>query len=260
MKFRELEEELMKVADLKYAEDWDNSGLQCGNRDKEIKRVFLALDCTDDVIDQAISFNADLILTHHPLIFSPLKSIDSEDYIGKRIYKLIANDIVLYAMHTNFDVCAMRDELDRRVEIVDTKPLLDLPGFPGMGIGSAGNLKNEMTLAELNERIIDRFNISNLKFFGEEDRKVSRVGILGGSGKSEIDLAVKMGCDVYISGDIDHHSGIDALEKGIAVIDAGHFGLEHVFSEYMEKYLNENLGCLLVKRERWHEPFSVIKK
>jgi dinuclear metal center YbgI/SA1388 family protein len=259
MKMRELERELMTLADLKYAEDWDNSGLQCGNRDKEIRKVFIALDATNEVIDQAIEFGADLLLTHHPLIFSPLSSIDSEDYIGKRIYRLIQNDIVLYAMHTNFDVCCMREALDSRIGLEDVRPLEVLPGYSDMGIGSVGTLDTEMTLQSLMDRILERFGISNVKLFGNPDTKVRKVGVLGGSGKSEIDLAVAAGCDVYISGDIDHHSGIDALEKGIAVIDAGHYGLEHVFSEYMREYLESKFKDIEISLEIKHEPYLVYK-
>jgi dinuclear metal center YbgI/SA1388 family protein len=259
MKMRELERELMTLADLKYAEDWDNSGLQCGNRDKEIRKVFIALDATNEVIDQAIEFGADLLLTHHPLIFSPLSSIDSEDYIGKRIYRLIQNDIVLYAMHTNFDVCCMREALDSRIGLEDVRPLEVLPGYSDMGIGSVGTLETEMSLQSLMDRILERFGISNVKLFGNPDTKVRKVGVLGGSGKSEIDLAVAAGCDVYISGDIDHHSGIDALEKGIAVIDAGHYGLEHVFSEYMREYLESKFKDIEISLEIKHEPYLVYK-
>jgi dinuclear metal center YbgI/SA1388 family protein len=259
MKMRELERELMTLADLKYAEDWDNSGLQCGNRDKEIRKVFIALDATNEVIDQAIEFGADLLLTHHPLIFSPLSSIDSEDYIGKRIYRLIQNDIVLYAMHTNFDVCCMREALDSRIGLEDVRPLEVLPGYSDMGIGSVGTLETEMSLQSLMDRILERFGISNVKLFGNPDTKVRKAGVLGGSGKSEIDLAVAAGCDVYISGDIDHHSGIDALEKGIAVIDAGHYGLEHVFSEYMREYIESKFKDIEISLEIKHEPYLVYK-
>ena len=259
MKMRELERELMTLADLKYAEDWDNSGLQCGNRDKEIQRVFIALDATNEVIDQAIEFGADLLLTHHPLIFSPLSSIDSEDYIGKRIYRLIQNDIVLYAMHTNFDVCCMREALDSRIGLEDVRPLELLPGYTDRGIGSVGTLETEMSLQSLMDRILERFGISNVKLFGNPDTRVRKVGVLGGSGKSEIDLAVEAGCDVYISGDIDHHSGIDALEKGISVIDAGHYGLEHVFSEYMREYIESKFKDIEISLEIKHEPYLVYK-
>jgi putative NIF3 family GTP cyclohydrolase 1 type 2 len=109
------------------------------------------------------------------------------------------------------------------------------------------------------DRILERFGISNVKLFGNPDTKVRKVGVLGGSGKSEIDLAVAAGCDVYISGDIDHHSGIDALEKGIAVIDAGHYGLEHVFSEYMREYLESKFKDIEISLEIKHEPYLVYK-
>ncbi len=260
MKFVDLEKKLQNLADLNYAEAWDNSGVQVIKKDSEIKKVLIALDCTSEVIDEAISFGADLILTHHPLIFSPLKKITSDDYLTGRIYKLIENGIGLYSMHTNFDVCCMRNLLDERVGIRDIEPLEKSEIDSNEGIGSVGNLEREITLKELSQKVMEKFELSSVKFFGDEGTLVRRVGVLGGSGKSEIDLAVKNGCDVYITGDIDHHSGIDAVEKGICVIDAGHYGLEHVFTEYMYDFFKENLKEIEVRVESKKEPFSVYTK
>jgi putative NIF3 family GTP cyclohydrolase 1 type 2 len=127
-----------------------------------------------------------------------------------------------------------------------------------VGIGSVGELKEEMSLKDLANLVIEKFDISSVKLFGNEDSKIKRVGILGGSGKSEIDLAVSKDCDVYITGDIDHHSGIDAIEKGISIIDAGHYGLEHVFTKFMYDYFRENLPLIEVQMEKHKEPFTVV--
>ena len=103
MKCRELIEILEELAPVSLACDWDNPGLLAGRSDKEVRTVYLALDATDDVIDNAVECRADMIITHHPLIFKPLKKVNDEDFISRRILKMIQNDISYYAMHTNFD-------------------------------------------------------------------------------------------------------------------------------------------------------------
>ena len=85
--------------------EWDNVGLLAGRDDKEVKRIYIALDATDEVIEAAVSEGADMLVTHHPLIFSGLKKINNQDFTGRRLIRLIQNDISYYAMHTNYDVC-----------------------------------------------------------------------------------------------------------------------------------------------------------
>ena len=92
-----------------YAMEWDNVGLQVGRSDKEVKRIYLALDATDEVIEEAADWGADMLITHHPMIFKAMKKINDEDFIGRRVLKLIRDDISYYAMHTNYDVIGMAD-------------------------------------------------------------------------------------------------------------------------------------------------------
>lgn len=92
-----------------FAENWDNVGLLAGRRDKEVGKICIALDATDAVVEEAVRKGADMLLTHHPLIFSSMKKINTDDFIGRRLVKLIGNDISYYAMHTNFDVMGMAD-------------------------------------------------------------------------------------------------------------------------------------------------------
>ena len=105
--------EIMQVIEASYprkaALDFDNVGLLAGRSDKEVERVYLALDATDAVIDRAIRAGADMLITHHPLIFSAVKKVTDEDFITRRVIKLIRNDISYYAMHTNYDVLGMAE-------------------------------------------------------------------------------------------------------------------------------------------------------
>ena len=109
MKCKEVIARLEKIAPICLAEKWDNVGLIAGREDKEVHKILIALDPTSEVVEEAVAFGADLLITHHPLIFSGIKSVTTNDFIGKRVFHLIFNDICYYAMHTNFDVMGMAD-------------------------------------------------------------------------------------------------------------------------------------------------------
>lgn len=114
---------LEELSPKQYAEDWDNVGLLVGRDDKEVEHIMLALDATDEVIEQAIREKVDMLITHHPLIFKPMKSVTTGDFIGRRVYHLIANDISYYAMHTNFDVKGMAEAAANKIGLLNTKVL-----------------------------------------------------------------------------------------------------------------------------------------
>lgn len=289
MKLVEFIKEMNKICPEYYAEDWDNPGLQVGDLQQEIKAIYLALDLKEDTIINAIKCNADLILTHHPLLFRPIKKVTKKDFIGKRIYSLIENHMAHYAMHTNFDAFFMREIIDKKLGLKNTIPIMNnsllekdknifdneyensyekeykaFRNRSSIGIGSVGELEKEITVKEIAEKIIKEFKVSSVRIFGDENRKIKKVGVLGGSGKSEIDTAISMGASLYISGDVDHHAGLDAVEKGISIIDAGHFGLEHVFTSYMKKrlsYMKEKVKAfseIKIEEEEPKEPFTTI--
>lgn len=227
-----------------YAESWDNVGLLVGSRKKKVSKIYVAVDATDEVVDEAILLGADMIVTHHPLIFSAMKKITTDDFIGRRIVKMMANEISYYAMHTNFDVTHMAELAADKIGLT-ARSVLDVTyeGETGKaGIGKAGLLPEEMTVSQVAELVKRQFALEQVKIFGEPLRTVQTAGICPGSGKSVIDHAVKSGVEVLITGDIDHHEGIDALAKGLTIIDAGHYGLEHIFVPYVVEYLERECG------------------
>ena len=128
------------------AEDWDNVGLLVGRLHKEIRTIYVALDATDEVIDEAIQQKADLLITHHPLIFSPLKQVATEDMIGGRIFRLIQSDICYYAMHTNYDVLRMADLASEILGLKDTEVMSITNAEKGYGIGRVGTLLSPMSV------------------------------------------------------------------------------------------------------------------
>lgn len=247
MKCRELIEILEELAPVSLACDWDNPGLLAGRSDKEVRTVYLALDATDDVIGNAVECRADMIITHHPLIFKPLKKVNDEDFISRRILKLIQNDISYYAMHTNFDVApgCMADLAGERLGLKDTR-VLELMGKTAeaidYGIGIYGCFDRTMTLRETAEAVKKAYGIPFVTVFGNMEGSIKTAAICPGAGGSTLKEALKCGADVYVTGDIGHHEGIDAVANDMAVIDAGHYGIEHIFTGFMEKFLGERLG------------------
>lgn len=258
----EIIEELDKIAPREMALDWDNSGLLVGESDSEIKKILIALDCDDAVVKEAKRVGADLIITHHPLIFSPLKSVTTSDFIGKRVVRLIQNNISLFAMHTNFDVNVMAGLAAEKMGLSDTRCLektYTSEAGEELGIGVTGDIF-AVNLKELSEKVKEAFDREHVVVYGKLDKLISRVSICPGSGKSTIKYAISEGADVLITGDIDHHSGIDAVANKLAIIDAGHYGIEQIFIDYMKKTLDEVLADkdieILVQQRK--EPFVII--
>ena len=120
---KEIIQILEQKSPVSYACSWDNVGLLVGSRKKEIHRIYVALDATDETIQEAVSAGADMLLTHHPLIFKGIKNVNAEDFIGRRVIELVRHDMAYYAMHTNFDISGMADLAAERMQLTDTRVL-----------------------------------------------------------------------------------------------------------------------------------------
>ena len=256
--------EIVQVIEAAYpkeaALDFDNVGLLAGRTEKEVERVYIALDATDAVIDRAVEAGADMLITHHPLIFSPLKKVTDEDFVSRRVVKLIQNDISYYAMHTNYDVLGMAELAEKILGIRDSEVLDITMEKDGKqeGIGRIGELEKTMTLEECCVYVKHKLNLGSLKVFGDMQAEVSRLAISPGSGKTAIAAAIAKGADVLVTGDIGHHDGLDAVEQGLAVIDAGHYGTEYIFIDDMRRFLEDKLPVLDVITTPVIHPFQVI--
>jgi len=260
MKCVDIMRRLEELSPPEYAAKWDNVGLLVGRGEKEVSTVYVALDATDDVIQKAIECEADMLLTHHPMIFSSLKRVCADDYIGRRVLKLAKHDISYYAMHTNFDILGMADAAADEINL-SSRDVLDVTYEDEIGtegFGRIGRLPEIMSLQELCDFVKERFEIDNVKVFGDLDTTVEIAAIAPGSGKSMINSAVRKGADVLITGDIDHHEGIDAVAQGMAIVDAGHFGIEKIFVPYMEDFLRRELPEIKVYTHELTAPFIVI--
>ena len=231
MKAYELTSWLEKKYPAAAAEDWDNVGLLTGDDTREISHVFLALDLTEETLAEAVKNGADMILTHHPMIFSGIKKINNHSFTGRKILTLIQKGIVYYAMHTNYDV---------------------------LGFGRVGELSETMTLGAYAKLVKESLKLNDVKVYGDLDREVKRIAVCTGSGKSMIHDALAAGADAYVTGDIDHHTGIDTVAEGLALIDAGHYGTEYIFMDAMKKELNQAFPELKVSCAAVKSPYTIL--
>lgn len=243
-----------------YALEWDNVGLLAGRYEKEVEKIFVALDATEETIGQALKFGADLLITHHPLLFSPVKKITSGDFIGRRLLMMIQSDLCYYAMHTNFDVMGM-GQLNEDCLGLQGTSVLEVTAKEAAseeGIGRVGRLDHEMTLEEFGRKVKKDFAIPDVRIYGDPTAKVLRAAISSGSGKSMVGAAKESGADVLVTGDIDYHTGIDAVARGLAVVDAGHYGTEYGFIPYMQEELKNIFPQMEVGRAKIKQPYQLI--
>lgn len=260
MKVRELTDWLEKKYPAKMAESWDNVGLLVGDDEKEVKHVFLALDLTEKILDEALDAGADMIITHHPMIFGGVKKINNHDFTGRKILSLIRHDIQYFAMHTNYDVMGMADLSADYLELQNRKVLsVTTETEEGeQGFGRVGKLPEAMTLRQCGLFVKKALGLQDVRLYGDPEQNVEIAAVCTGSGKSMISDVMKHGADVYITGDIDHHTGIDTAAQGLAVIDAGHYGTEYIFMKAMQQKMKENFPDLKVSCACAESPYILI--
>lgn len=243
MECKEIITMLEKLAPPSYAFDWDNPGLIAGRQTKEVRKILVALDATGVAVKKAVEEKVDMIVTHHPMVFSSLKQVNDSDFLGEKLLTLIENRISCYAMHTNYDIAGgMAEICGEKMNLLEPVPF-EVTGEKDevpVGIGQIGRLPEKMTLAECANQVKKAFGLSNVLVFGNPDSVVECAAVSPGSGRSMLKEAKAKGADVLITGDIGHHEGLDSLDMGFAVIEAGHYGLEQVFIGHVTEYLKEH--------------------
>lgn len=213
---------------LQWQETFDNSGLQVGNPAKPCRRLLLALDMTAPVLREAIAEKVDLIITHHPLLFHGLKSLDGSTYQGKLIYGLIEHDIALLSLHTNLDKAGFGVSRALFDALGLVKGEIWLTEGENFGLGFRGEVPAPLPFAVFLQEVKARLQAPSLKYRGDAARLVRSVAVLGGSGASYLEQAADDGFDVYISGDFKYSDGQRGLERDLCVIDGGHYATEVV--------------------------------
>lgn len=223
---------LCGIAPLGLQMDFDNSGLQLGHCDAEVRRVLLALDVTGDVAEEAIASGAELIVSHHPLIFTPLKRISDDSAEGAVLLRLLENRIAVISMHTNLDIAegGVNDVLMEALG-ARTEGALDKDGC-----GRVGELPAEMSMGEFLSLCKRVLHTGALRYY-DSGRAVRRLAVMGGAGGDAVWVAYEAGCDAYLTADIKYHQFLEAKELGMNLIDGDHFGTEDPVIPHLAKKL-----------------------
>ncbi|SHI36924.1 dinuclear metal center protein, YbgI/SA1388 family [Clostridium cavendishii DSM 21758] len=230
MKLKQIITVMEQIAPVELKESFDNVGLMVGDKESDINKVLIALDCTLEVIDEAKNIGADLILTHHPLLFRKPSTITTDTLLGKKIIELIKNDINLYSAHTNWDSVenGLNDTIVRLLgfksgELIEPSKSKN---YENSGIGRIININEELSLELLINKIKSSLNIENLRYVGELHNKIKKIAIINGSGQDFFEKARDLGADCVITGDTTYHYVSDYKEMGMCIIDIGHFESE----------------------------------
>ena len=212
---------LCELAPLSLQMEFDNSGFQVGRGKARVRRALLALDVTDDVVEEAISLGAELIVSHHPLIFNAPKCISDADPGTERLLRIMENRIAVISMHTNLDI-AEGGVNDVLIRLLGAEPER---GLDADGCGRIGTLKQPMRMAEFLPLCRERLKTNGLRYY-DAGRLVQRLAVMGGSGGDCVDAAFSLGCDTYVTADVKYHEFLRARELGINLIDGDHFCTE----------------------------------
>jgi dinuclear metal center YbgI/SA1388 family protein len=225
------------------AESWDAPGLVSGSLDVPVKRILLAVDAVSETVEQAVEVEADVLITHHPL----LTSVNEELYKGSLIAQLIRGNVALLAAHTNADVVenGVSDVIAQSLGLTGTAPIE--PGVaPGTGIGRVGNLPEVTTLGALARELADLLphTAGGVEVSGDFNASISRVALCGGAGDSLLATDVVRGADVYITSDLRHHPAQEAREQalvsgGPALIDVSHWASEWLWLDVAAQQLQK---------------------
>jgi dinuclear metal center YbgI/SA1388 family protein len=191
------------------------------------------------------------------MIFGKLKRVNDSTVLGQKILALAEAGVSCYAMHTNFDTKGGMARLAAEKLGMKKCSVLEETSM-GEGIGQIGILDRTVTLRELCENVKQRFDIPGVLLFGDEERTVDKIAVCPGSGKSVIDNAVEKGAECLITGDIGHHEGLDAIEMGLSVIDASHYGLEKIFMEFMSAYLRDYMPEVEILVAETGIPYKIL--
>ena len=221
---------LERIAPRRLAEDWDNPGLLVGSFAQRVERILIALDVDDAVTQEAIDRRADMIVAHHPAIFRGMKQLRTDLPLGKRLATLLTHGIAVAAAHTNLDVArgGVNDVLAERLGLEKLSSFVITTQEDGVteSLGRIGTLPAPASIEDFARMVKVRLGISHVRLAAAAARPVRRVAVCGGAGADFIDDAVRRGADVYVTGDVKYHDAQRAVEQGLHIIDAGHYGTE----------------------------------
>ena len=231
---------LEEWAPLSYQEGYDNAGLIVGDPKTEIKGVIIALDSTEEVVEEAIHLGANLIIAHHPIVFKGLKKFNGSNYIERTVIKAIKNNIAIYACHTNLDavMTGVNSKICDLLKLKNRSILNLKKGEDEVGSGMIGELSEPLDEMDFLKNVKKTFNTGALKYTKLLNKSVCRVAVCGGSGSFLLEDAIRAKADVFITSDFRYHQFIDA-DGQIVIADIGHFESEICTQELIYDYLSE---------------------
>lgn len=244
MKIRDIIELLESFAPPEFQEEYDNSGLIAGDIEKECTGVLLSLDCTEECIREAIEKKCNLFISHHPLIFRPVRRITPRNGTGKALIAAIKSDIAIYAIHTNLDniLSGVNASIADKLGLVNRKILLPKKEIPSTGSGLIGHLEKSLPEVHLLENLKKAFGTGVIRHSPLTGKPVSLVAICGGSGSFLISSALQAGAGFFISSDIRYHDFFEGMGE-MVIADIGHFESEQytvdlLYEVILEKFPN----------------------
>jgi len=238
---RDITDAIEAFAPLSLQESWDNSGLVIGSPEDTVEGVLVGFDCTQELIQEAIDKGCNMVVTHHPLIFRGLKSIDPRDPVGAAVIKAVKNGVAIYAAHTSADkvIRGVSGDMARKLGLANVSVLE--PDGEGTGLGCIGNFPLPMSAEEALRHVQKAFGLGLIRHSKPIQGLISRVAVLGGSGGGDIPAAIAAGAQLYITADVSYHNFF--TREGFMVMDIGHFesevGIVDIFlSEIRKKFPN----------------------
>ncbi len=237
---------LERIAPRRLAEDWDNPGLLVGSFAQKVNRILIALDVDDAVTQEAIERRADMIIAHHPAIFRGIKQLRTDLPLGRRLAALLTNGIAVAAAHTNLDIVrgGVNDVLAENIGLEKLSSFVITGQEEGddESLGLVGTLSAPMSIEDFAHTVKERLGVTHVRLVAAAARPVRRVAVCGGAGAEFIDNAIRLGMDVYVTGDVKYHDAQRAVEQGMHIIDAGHFGTEAPVLPVLTEHLRTELA------------------
>lgn len=249
---REIEQCLFDLAPREGAMAWDNVGQLLGDPERQVSRVLVALDITEDVADEAVAAGCELIVSHHPVMnckWLPVQTVRSDTPQGHLLLKLLTNGVAAVCMHTNLDVAkgGVNDCLAETLRLIDPGPLGDPEGLCRMG-----TLESPMPLQSFAAFVCKALGCNGVRY-ADAGKPVRRVAVGGGACEEYERFAIDAGCDTFVTSDLAYHTFLDAKGKGINLIDAGHFPTEDPVCKKIISYLTARFPQLAVSKSASHK-------
>lgn len=254
-KVKEIVDYFEKLVPPEMKMDFDNVGLLAGSLEGEVDTALVALDITDEVIDEAVACGAQIILSHHPLFFE-LKQVNDASLSGEKILKLIRGGISAFCQHTNLDSVSggVNDALAAKLSVCVEGCLEEMGSIDGecYGMGRYGSLDSPIDLSEFLIFVKSSLGTAGIRYY-DAGRQVRKVALCGGSGGEFCKRAFDLGCDTLVTADVKYHQFLEAKELGINLIDADHFCTENVVVPVLAEMLEKGFPEVRVLISQKHE-------